>query len=195
MSRTRSRIAAIAACGLLTCAILLTTMRVAPVSARNGTTARLHATYAVREYLLPHADAFPHDPAVGADGMVWFADQRSSYIGRLDPETGDVKEYPTPTPGSGPHGIVVATDGMVWYTGNAKGLIGRVDPKTGQITEFPTPGVRDPHTPIWYNGKLWFTAQQASKYGVLDPKTGDVKVYDTPHPRSNPYGIQRAPDG
>lgn len=153
--------------------------------------------FTVREYVLPHQNppAYAHDPAVAKDGSVYFADQQASYIGHLDPETGDVKEYPTPTAGSGPHGIIIAPDGDVWYTGNAKGLIGQLDPKTGQITEFKTEGARDPHTPLWLDGKLWFTAQQANKYGVLDPKTGAVQVYDSPVPRSKPYGLQRAPDG
>jgi streptogramin lyase len=72
--------------------------------------------YSVREYLLPHPgtpEAYAHDPAVGADGIVWFADQNSSYSGRLDPETGDVKEFPTRT-GIGPARIV-APDGAVAY--------------------------------------------------------------------------------
>src|SRR6266480_6052361 len=36
----------------------------------------------VVEYPLPRAKAFPHDPAVGADGIVWYTDQANSYIGR-----------------------------------------------------------------------------------------------------------------
>src|SRR3954470_5166248 len=91
--------------------------------------AKQQSAFMVREYVLPHTGAFAHDPAVGPDGIVWFADQPGSYIGRLDPETGEVKEFPTPTAGSGPHGIIVAPDGAVWYTGNAKGLIARLDPK------------------------------------------------------------------
>ena len=42
----------------------------------------------VIEYPLPRAKAFPHDPAVGADGIVWYTDQANSYIGRLDVEIG-----------------------------------------------------------------------------------------------------------
>jgi virginiamycin B lyase len=175
-------------------AAIVTGARVQSATARTAQQA--HA-YTVREYTLPHSSpaAFAHDPAVGRDGIVWFADQPGSYIGRLDPETGEVKEYPTPTPGSGPHGIIVSADGMVWYTGNAKGLIGRLDPKTGKITEFQIEGARDPHTPLPYGDKIWFTAQQSQKYGVLDPATGAVKLWDAPPPRSNPYGLQRAPDG
>src|SRR2546430_4467809 len=49
----------------------------------------------VVEYPLPRPKAFPHDPAVGADGIVWYTDQANSYIGRLDPATGKVTDYAT----------------------------------------------------------------------------------------------------
>lgn len=35
-------------------------------------TSSLAAQPTVREYLIPRASAFPHDPAVGADGIVWY---------------------------------------------------------------------------------------------------------------------------
>src|SRR5207244_3089771 len=104
--------------------------------------------HSVIEYPLPRAKAFPHDPAVGADGIVWYTDQANSYIGRLDPATSTVTDYATPTRMSGPHGIVVAPDGGVWYTANFVGRLGRLDPATGAIKEFPLPAeARDPDTP------------------------------------------------
>src|SRR5882757_1454926 len=84
------------------------------------------------EYVIPRPGNFPHDPAVAADGTVWYTDQRNSYIGKLNPESGAIVDYPTPTPGSGPHGLTVAPDGSVWYTGQGAGLLGRLDPKTGK---------------------------------------------------------------
>src|SRR3954462_2229557 len=92
---------------------------------------RPQATLELTEYVIPRPGNFPHDPAVARDGSVWYTDQRNSYIGHLDPETGKIEDYPTPTPGSGPHGLTVAPDGRIWYTGQGAGLIGRVDPKTG----------------------------------------------------------------
>src|SRR5450759_504375 len=81
-----------------------------------GLIAAAASPLAVVEYKIPRERAFPHDPAVGADGIVWYTDQQNSFIGRLDPATGKITDYPTPTAGSGPHGIVVAPDGGVWYT-------------------------------------------------------------------------------
>ena len=156
----------------------------------------LHRSATIVEYQLPRAGAFPHDPAVGPDGIVWYTDQRNSTIGRLDPATGSVTDYATPTSASGPHGIIVAPDGSVWYTGNAKGLIGRLDPATGAIKEFSVPAeADDPHTPAWLGGKLWFTAQGANRYGVLDPATGAVRTWPLRISGSRPYGLVAGPDG
>ncbi len=148
------------------------------------------------EYPIPRAGAFPHDPAVGKDGIVWYTDQANSYIGRLDPATGRITDYATPTPQSGPHGITVAPDGGVWYTANRVGKIGRLDPATGRIREFSLPReAEDPHTLIFFGDHIWFTVQQSDLYGSLDPATGQARVWPVPVKGALPYGIAPAPDG
>ena len=142
-----------------------------------------HSPLAVVEYPIPRPGNFPHDPAVGADGIVWYTDQTNSYIGRLDPATGRITDYPTPTPSSGPHGIVVAPDGGVWYT-------------NGKIVEYDLPeGARHPHTPLVVGRKVWFTDANSNSYGWLDPATGASAVFIAPTPASIPYGIRAAADG
>ena len=154
-----------------------------------------HQAPAIVEYPLPRAGAFPHDPAVGKDGAVWYTDQRNSFIGRLDPATGTVTDYATPTPASGPHGIIVAPDGTVWYTGNAKGLIGRLDPATGTIRNSPSQPMRVIRTRrVWLAGKL-VTVQGANRYGVLDAATGAARTWPLRASGSRPYGLVAAPDG
>jgi virginiamycin B lyase len=161
-----------------------------------GLIAALTAPLAVVEYQLPREGAFPHDPAVGRDGIVWYTDQQNSFIGRLDPATGKITDYPTPTPQSGPHGIVVAPDGGVWYTANRVGKLGRLDPKTGHIDEYGLPaGARDPHTPLIHKGIVWFTVQQGNMYGRFDPLTHETKLWTVPINRALPYGMVNAPDG
>jgi virginiamycin B lyase len=151
---------------------------------------------AVVEYPIPRAGAFPHDPAVGKDGIVWYTDQQNSFIGRLDPSTGKITDYATPTPRSGPHGIVVAPDGGVWYTAQRVAKLGRLDPSTGNIEEFSLPAAaRDPHTPLVRKDEIWFTVQQSNLYGVLDPRTHKTRVWTVPTSRALPYGMVNAPDG
>ncbi len=93
----------------------------------------------IREWDVPTKGAHPHDPAVGADGALWFTEQMANKLGRLDPATGTFKEYPLKLEDSGPHGLVADRDGNIWFTGNFKGYIGKLDPKTGAVTETPRP--------------------------------------------------------
>src|SRR5947209_10030247 len=90
----------------------------------------------IREWDLPTQNSRPHDPAVGADGALWYTAQEANAIGRLDPATGEIKQFALKTAHSGPHGLVADDAGNIWFTANYAGYIGRLDPKTGAITEF-----------------------------------------------------------
>lgn len=48
------------------------------------------------EYDLPRRESLPHDAIVDKDGMVWYGDFGSQFLGRLDPKTGATVEYPVP---------------------------------------------------------------------------------------------------
>src|SRR5437588_7511924 len=103
-----------------------------------GKTADLKVT--IKEWAVPTKGAHPHDPAVGADGALWFTEQMANKIGRLDPATGTFKEYSLiEGKNSGPHGLVADKDGNIWYTANFGGYIGKLDPHTGKVTEYKMP--------------------------------------------------------
>ena len=73
----------------------------------------------IQEWTVPTKGAHPHDPAVGADGALWFTEQMVNKLGRLDPKTGEFKEYPLATDkNSGPHGLVADKEGNIWFTAN-----------------------------------------------------------------------------
>jgi virginiamycin B lyase len=145
----------------------------------------------IREWDLPRG-SFPHDPAVGPDGALWYTAQKANRLGRLDPATGKLTEYKLPTPDSGPHGLVADRDGNIWYTGSYAGLVGKLDAKTGRVTEYRMPDRRagDPHTPVLdQSGILWFTIQGANMVGRLDPSTGKIDLREVPTPNALPYGM------
>ena len=48
------------------------------------------------EYDLPRPETLPHDAIVDQEGMVWYGDFGSQYLGKLDPATGKTVEYPIP---------------------------------------------------------------------------------------------------
>jgi virginiamycin B lyase len=148
----------------------------------------------IHEWAVPTKGAHPHDPAVGADGALWFTEQMANKLGRLDPATGAFKEYPLiEGKNSGPHGLVADKDGNIWYTANFGGYIGKLDPRTGKVTEYKMPddSVDDPHTAVFdAGGILWFTAQGGNAVGRLDPRTGKVELKRIQTESALPYGIQ-----
>jgi virginiamycin B lyase len=149
------------------------------------------APVAIREFELPTPDARPHDPAVAADGSLWFTEQKANKLGRLDPKTGRIREYPLPRADSGPHGLIADGGGNIWFTANSKGYVGKLDPKSGKVVEFPVPLPHaDPHTPaIDSGGRVWFTMQQANAVGRLDPRNGKIEWREPPTRDSKPYGL------
>ncbi len=147
----------------------------------------------IREWDVPTKGAHPHDPAVGADGALWFTEQMQNKIGRVDPVNGEFKEFPLKVKDSGPHGLVADHEGNIWFTGNFAHYIGKLEPKTGAVMEYKMPDEKaeDPHTAGFdADCILWFTVQAGNFVGRLDPKSGKVELRAVPTADSHPYGIQ-----
>jgi virginiamycin B lyase len=147
-------------------------------------------------YPLPSGAGYPHDVAVGADGIVWYTAQRHGGLGRLDPVTGHVDLVPLGK-GAAPHGVIIGPDGAPWVTEGGTNAIVRVDPATREVKRWGLPESRG-----WVNlntltfdkrGRIWFTGQNGV-YGRLDPRTGAMQVWDAPGGRG-PYGIATTPEG
>ncbi len=148
----------------------------------------------IQEWPVPTKGGHPHDPAVGADGALWFTEQMANKLGRLDPKTGEIREYPLPTDkNSGPHGLVADKGGNIWFTANFAGYIGKLNPRTGKVTEYKMPLEKadDPHTAVFdAQGILWFTVQGGNMVGRLNPQTGKIELKEVPTADALPYGIQ-----
>jgi virginiamycin B lyase len=149
------------------------------------------------EWPVPWKDTRPRDPAVDAQGHVWFVGQNGNYLGRFDPASAKFERFDLPK-GSGPHNCIAGRDGAIWFTGNTAGYIGRFDPATKQIAKFAIPdkAADDPHTLIQApNGDLWFTVQVGGFVGRLEPKSGAIRTIRIPQAGARPYGIVVEPSG
>ena len=97
----------------------------------------------ITEYDLPRMGTQPHDAAVDADGMVWYADFGQQYIGKLDPKTAQVVEYPVPELIEGhPPGLLdlqFDQDGNIWFGMMHQGGIAKFDPKTEKFQTWDSP--------------------------------------------------------
>ena len=161
----------------------VTTSPVAPVAVD---------TIQIREWKVPWDKTRPRDPAVAADGRIWFCGQEGNYIAVLDPKSGEFRRYEL-EPSTNPHNLLIDAKGMIWYSGNRNGHIGRLDPKDGKITKYPMPdpAARDPHTLVFdHTGKdIWFTVQGGGFVGRLTMATGKIDLVKMPSEGARPYGI------
>ena len=145
-----------------------------------------------KEWMVPTLGQRSRDPLQMADGLIWWAGQYGSLVGRLNPKTGEMKEFELP-PEVKPHSIIADRAGNIWYMGNGNATVGKLNTSTGGITVFkmPDPNARDPHTPMFdQKGRLWFTLQVSNMVGRLDPDTGETRLITLPTGNARPYGIK-----
>ena len=150
---------------------------------------------------------YPSAMTVGPDTALWFGEQVSNKIGRLDLD-GTLTEYAVPTGGmlkfpdcsfdsSSPAegGIVVGPDSSVWFTETVGNNVARLA-CDGSIKEYPVPttGSGPLGLTVGPDGALWFIERLAGKVGrmTLD---GTMTEYPMADPKSVPNRIVTGPDG
>ncbi len=94
----------------------------------------------VIEYLIPGKRKGPHDLVVDDKrGWVWFTDNRTDSIGRLDlakakPGTDlGMEKFKIPTPKAHPHELVLDAEGNVWFTEMGRYFMGKYQNKIGKL--------------------------------------------------------------
>jgi virginiamycin B lyase len=142
--------------------------------------------------------------AAASDGSVWFRDQGTGSVGRLEPG-GAVTRYLLPE-GRRPGAPAADPDGSVWFgtTGPAVAHLRRDGRLVGYAVPTTTanpmggPGLIDPG-PLAYgpDGAVWFVEMGSDKVGRVDPD-GIVTEYPLPERdriHANPEGIAVGSDG
>jgi len=141
----------------------------------------------ITEYDLPRPEAMPHDAVVDAQGMVWYSDFGSQFVGKLDPRSGKVVEYPVPLMDpKEPRGALdleIDPNGYVWLGTMYQGVIARFDPKTQEFKNWkiPTFGKGDAArtamvTPVRVNvdGKVWVGGDDEYQVDLTSDKWSTV---------------------
>jgi streptogramin lyase len=127
----------------------------------------------ITEYDLPRPETLPHDAMVDSQGMVWYSDFGSQYLGRLDPKSGAVVEYPVPLmEPSYPKGsldVAMDREGNVWLGTMFQGVLARFNPKIEKFETWKSPkfaqgdGARTAFVTPEYahvDGKVWVGADE-----------------------------------
>ena len=142
----------------------------------------------ITEYDLPRPEAMPHDAVVDAEGMVWYSDFGSQYLGKLDPKTAKAVEYPVPVtkPGAPAGALDVGFDpeGNVWLGMMYQGGIAKFDRKTEKFQTWNAPNFMENNEArlamvdavhLNLDGKLWIGGDNEYQ---LDLKTGEWYAVD-----------------
>jgi virginiamycin B lyase len=140
-------------------------------------------TNTIREYHLKIPGSGPHGLVADKKGDIWFTANAKGYIGRLNPQMGEVKEYYMPDPAArDPHSLAFDQAGMLWFTVQASNFVGRLDPRTGTITLKPSP-TRDSKPygiAVDSKGVPFFCELGTNKIGSIDPVTMKITEYPLP---------------
>jgi len=125
---------------------------------------------------------------VTAFGAVWFTEDGSDSIGKLNPQTREVVHIESPKQGI--HGAITAGFGSIWFAPEvAPGTIFRLDPETYNIREYPLPVDAAPARLTTGFGYVWYTSIPNNVIGRLNPRTGEVIEIPIPTEWSIPVGI------
>ncbi len=97
----------------------------------------------VTEYDLPRQVAMPHDVVLDHDGMPWYSDFGSLFIGQLDPKTGRVTDYALPLlrPEEPTGTLQIDSDpnGNLWVAMMLQGGVARFDRQEKKFDVFSVP--------------------------------------------------------
>ena len=136
---------------------------------------------------------------IDRDGIVWFTNEETNFVGRLDPKTGKMTLAKIPTSHAVPYGIVILPNGTPFFCEFGSNKLASVDPKTMNIHEYslPSPNARPRRIALAADGTVYYTDYARGYLGHFDPMKG-VLVQEWASPGgsgSNPYGIAITKDG
>jgi len=150
------------------------------------------------EYPLKTPDSGPHGLVADKSGNIWFTAIAAGYVGRLNPNTGDITEYrPSGNTEIDPHTPVFDRDGILWFTNEDTNYVGRLDPATGKmtLTKVPTPHAIPYGIVILPTNTPFFCEFGTNKLGTIDTRTMAVHEYRLPNANARPRRLALAPDG
>jgi len=149
----------------------------------------------ITEYDLPRRVAQPHDVILDSQGMAWYSDFGSQYIGKLDPKTGKATEYHVPEYKSNfPRGgldIELDRDGNIWLGQMLQGGVVKFDPKAEKFQPYPLSASVNSDvaqqamvSPASYHvdGKLWMNNVGIRGVLRMDMASGKFEAF---HPYKN----------
>jgi len=140
------------------------------------------ATSEMRVWSAPNGHG-PYGITVTPDGAVYYASLAGSYVGRIDPETGEATVLKPPTAGQGSRRVWTDSKGRVWVSEWYAGQVGVYDPAANAWREWKLPGPRPQAYAVYVDelDDVWLTDFGGNAIHRFDPETEKFETFALPH--------------
>jgi virginiamycin B lyase len=143
------------------------------------------ATKRVEVFKAPEGPS-PYGISSCADGMMYFVSLATSYLGRIDPSSGNVTVLRPPPPRQGTRRVWADAAGKLWITGWDSGNLLNYDTRSGKWRVFRLPGAHPKPYAVFVdaNGSVWLSDVATNAILRFDPSSEKFSTFPLPTPNA-----------
>jgi len=151
---------------------------------QNGIYGRLEPSTGNMEVFEAPRGRGPYGITTTPNGTVYYASLAGSYVGRIDPKTGEVTVLEPPTSGQGARRVWSDSQGRVWVSEWDAGQVAVYDPADNSWREWKLPGNRPQAYAVYVDDQdmVWLSDFGSNSLIRFDPNTESFTVYELPSP-------------
>lgn len=129
----------------------------------------------------------PYGICATPDGEIYYASLAGSFVGHVDPDTGDTTVLEPPTPSQGARRVWSDSSGRIWVSEWNAGNLAMHDPTNGAWKEWPLPGERPMPYAVYVDGRddVWISDFGANAILRFDPQTETFESFPLPDESGN----------
>ncbi len=141
----------------------------------------------------------PHNLIVGSDGVVWYAGNLNSLIGRYDPATKEIEEIMMPDAAArDPHTLIFdANEENIWFTVQGGNMMGRlnIESRKVDLIRSKTARSRPYGIKLAPDGSIWVVLFGSNKLAHINPRTLELDEIELPRDEARPRRLEVLDDG
>ena len=120
------------------------------------------------------------------DGTIYYASLAGSYVGRIDPQTGETSVLEPPTSNQGARRVWSDSKGKIWVSEWNAGQVAVYDPANNSWREWKLPGDGPQAYAVYVDDQdiVWLSDFGANALVRFDPSLGLFTVYELPSPNA-----------
>jgi virginiamycin B lyase len=129
----------------------------------------------------------PYGIQATPDGVVWYASLAGSYLGRVDPASGEASVLEPPTARQGARRVWPDARGRLWIAEWNAGRLARYDPASRAWAEWRAPGDAPRVYAVYVDetGRVWASEWSAQAMLRFDPATQRFEAFRSSSRRAN----------